>query len=234
MFFKRLELFGFKSFAHKTVIDFTPGATVVVGPNGCGKSNILDALRWVLGEQNARAIRGQRMGDMIFNGSASVKALNVARATLTIDNENGLLNVDAPEIQLGRQVFRTGESEYAINRLPCRMRSIQDLLMDTGVNVNAYSVLEQGRVSQIVDSKPIDRRELFEEAAGISRYRQRKAEALRKLERTEADLARLADIIREVKGQSISLKRQANRALRFKALDAELTQLEMALLAISY
>lgn len=234
MFFKRMEIYGFKSFAQKTTIEFTPGATIIVGPNGCGKSNVLDSVRWVLGEQRARALRGQRMGDVIFNGSSSVKAMNIARVGITIDNEEGLLDVDAPEIQIGRQLLRTGESQYQINRMACRMKSIQELLMDTGVGVNAYSVLEQGRVDQVVTSKPIERRVIFEEAAGISRYRQRRVETLRKLDRTETDLARLADIIREVKGQSISLKRQANRAIRFKALDAELSQLEMALLAVMY
>ncbi|MCX7044124.1 MAG: chromosome segregation protein SMC [Candidatus Sumerlaeota bacterium] len=234
MFFKTLEIYGFKSFAHKTTIEFMPGATIIVGPNGCGKSNILDSIRWVLGEQRARIMRGARMGDVIFNGSASVKAMNIARVSLLLNNENNLLGVDASEIQIGRQLLRTGESEYLINRMPCRARSIHEMLMDTGAGVSAYSILEQGRVDQIVTAKPIERRVIFEEAAGISRYKQRKVETLRKLERTEADLARLADIIREVKGQSISLKRQANRALRYKALDAELTQLEMALISLTY
>ena len=234
MFFKKLEIQGFKSFANKTTIEFTPGATIIVGPNGCGKSNVLDSIRWVLGEQRARALRGQRMGDIIFNGSASVKAMNFARVSMLMNNENRVLDLDATEVQIGRQLLRSGDSEYQINRMHCKMKTIQDLLMDTGAGVNAYSVLEQGRVDQIVTAKPIERRLLFEEAAGISRYRQRKTETLRKLERTETDLERLADIIREVKGQSISLKRQANRALRFKALDAELTQLEMALIALLY
>ena len=190
MFFKRIEMVGFKSFATKTTFDFIPGTTVVVGPNGCGKSNIFDAIKWVLGEQAASQMRGKKMQDVIFAGSASFKPLGVAQVTLTIDNSRRILPMDFSEIQITRRLFRTGESEYLINKTPCRLRDVQTLFLGTGIGKSAYSMLEQGRVDQIINAKPQERRFLIEEAAGISKFKARKLEALRKLERTEQDLAR--------------------------------------------
>jgi chromosome segregation protein len=201
MFFKRIEIVGFKSFATRTVFDFIPGTTVIVGPNGCGKSNILDAIKWVLGEQSPSQMRGKRMQDVIFAGSASFKPLGVAQITLTIDNRQRILPTDFDEVQITRRLFRSGESEYLLNKQACRLRDIYDLFLGTGIGKSAYSVLEQGRVDQIINAKPIDRRFIIEEAAGISKFKIRKLEALRKLERTDIDLARLNDLMSEVERQ---------------------------------
>lgn len=218
MFFKRIEMVGFKSFATRTVCDFIPGTTVIVGPNGCGKSNILDAVKWVLGEQAASQMRGKKMADVIFAGSASFKPLGVAQVTLTIDNRARILPMDFDEVQVTRRLFRSGESEYQINKVPCRLRDVHDLFLGTGIGKSAYSILEQGRVDQVVSAKPQERRFLIEEAAGISKFKIRKIEAQRKLERTDVDLARLNDLITEVDRQVGSLKRQASKAERYKAL----------------
>jgi chromosome segregation protein len=238
VFFKRLEITGFKSFATKTVLDFLPGITVIVGPNGCGKSNILDAIRWCLGEHRARALRGQKMGDVIFSGSLSHKAQSMASVSLIINNEDRRLPLDFTEIQVGRKLHRLGEeefeSEYLLNRTACRLRQITDLFMDTGIGTNSYSVLEQGQVDFIISAKPSERRYLFDEAVGISKYRSRRDEALRKLERTEADLVRLTDLLTEIKSRLRSLKIQANRAERYKQLVAEVRVLERDLLLLGY
>jgi len=232
MFFKRIEMVGFKSFATRTVCDFIPGTTVVVGPNGCGKSNILDAIKWVVGEQTASQLRGKKMQDVIFSGSASFKPLGVAQVTLTIDNSTRILPSDYEEIQITRRLFRSGESEYLLNKTPCRLRDIHNLFLGTGIGKSSYSMLEQGRVGQIIGAKPIERRFLIEEAAGISKYRARKLEALRKLERTDVDLSRLTDLISEVDRQVASLKRQANKAERYKGLFDELRRAEQELLVL--
>lgn len=230
-FFKRLELHGFKSFAQKTTVDFLPGVTVIVGPNGSGKSNIFDAIRWVLGEQSAKSLRGTRMGDVIFNGSASLKAMGLAKVELVLDNSRRHLPTEFDEVSIARHLYRDGESEYLLNRTPCRLKDIASLLMDTGIGTDSYSVLEQGRVDAIINSRPIERRTLFDEAAGISKYKSKKLEALAKLQRTEEDLLRLADIIAEVRRQTNSLKRQASKAERYKRLTAELQLLEKEQLA---
>jgi len=232
MFFKRIEMTGFKSFATKTVIDLLPGVTVVVGPNGCGKSNIFDAVRWVLGEQSAKSLRGNRMGDVVFQGSATYKPMGCAQVTLVIENEDGRLPIDFSEVSISRRLYRSGESEYLINKVPCRLRDIHELFLGTGVGTESYSIMEQGRVGEIVRSKPEDRRLLFEEAAGISKYRTRKAEALRKLERTEQDLVRLADRIAECRTRCISLKRQASKAERYKGLRETLDAVDKKLLVL--
>ncbi|MCE5229249.1 AAA family ATPase, partial [bacterium] len=218
MFFKRIELVGFKSFATRTICEFIPGTTVIVGPNGCGKSNILDAVKWVLGEQAASQMRGKKMADVIFAGSASFKPLGVAQVTLTIDNRARILPMDFDEVQVTRRLFRSGESEYQINKVPCRLRDVHDLFLGTGIGKSAYSILEQGRVDQVVQAKPQERRFLIEEAAGISKFKIRKIEAQRKLERTDVDLSRLKDLITEVDRQVGSLKRQASKAERYKQL----------------
>ncbi len=234
MFFKKMEMVGFKSFATKTTIEFFPGITIVVGPNGCGKSNIFDAIRWVLGEQSAKSLRASRMADVVFNGSSSYKPLGFAQVSLTFSNEDRCLPLDFSEVVVTRRLFRTGESEYLLNKVPCRLRDIVELFMDTGMGTDAYSIMEQGKVDLIINAKPAERRYIFEEAAGIAKYKLRKEEALRKLVRTEEDLLRLTDIIAEVKRSSISLKRQATRAERYKELVEERRTLEMQLLTLRY
>jgi chromosome segregation protein len=223
---------GFKSFATKTVVDFRPGVTIVVGPNGCGKSNIFDAIRWVLGEQSAKSLRGTKMGDVIFQGSATYKPMGCAQITLVIDNAGRRLPLDYSEISITRRLYRSGESEYLLNKMPCRLRDIHELFLDTGVGTDTYSAMEQGRVADIVKSRPEDRREIFEQAAGISKYKARKQEALRKLERTEGDLIRLADRVAETTTRRNSLKRQAARAERYKELTEARDGVEKRLLAL--
>lgn len=218
MLIKRLEMTGFKSFATRTVVEFMPGVTVIVGPNGCGKSNVSDAIRWVLGEQSARSLRGGRMGDVIFSGSATLKPLGYAQVTLTLDNSDRRLPLDQTEIQITRRLFRDGESEYQLNRVNCRLKDIVTLFLDTGVGSDGYSLMEQGRVDQIINARPSERREIFEEAAGISKYKVRREEAIRKLSRTDDDLVRLRDILVDVERSCASLKRQAQKAARWRRL----------------
>ena len=232
MFFKRIEMVGFKSFATKTVCEFIPGTTVIVGPNGCGKSNLLDAIKWVFGEQSAYQLRGKRMADVIFAGSASFKSLGMAQVSITVDNSRRVLPMDFEEVQVTRRLYRSGESEYLINKIPCRLRDVHDLFLGTGMGKSAYSILEQGRVDQIINTKPIDRRYLIEEAAGISKFRQRKLETLRKLERTDTDLSRLNDLISEIERQVRSLKRQAGKAERYRKTETECRQAEQELMVL--
>ena len=213
---KALEIVGFKSFADRTRFEFPPGVTVVVGPNGSGKSNIVDAIKWVLGEQSVKSLRGHEMADVIFNGSASRRALNAAEITLTFDNSKRLLPLDAPEVHITRRVYRSGEGEYLINRNPARLRDIRDLLSGTGMGTQAYSVIEQGKVDGLLQSSPRDRRVIFEEAAGISRFKMRKIEALRRLEHVEQNLLRLSDIVDEVENRLRSVRAQAGKARRYK------------------
>ncbi len=235
MYLKNLTVLGFKSFADKTSLNFQPGVTGIVGPNGCGKSNVSDAIRWVLGEQSAKALRGGEMADVIFNGTDSRKALSMAEVSLTIggvDEEQLVaagVAVSYNEVTLTRRVFRDGGSEYFINKTPCRLKDIQQLFMGTGVGRTSYSIMAQGNITQILSSKPEDRRLIFEEAAGITKFKSQKKEALRKLEYTEQNLLRIADLIREVKRQIGSLQRQAGKARRYKQLMTELQHLETQL-----
>jgi chromosome segregation protein len=226
MYLKSLEIHGFKSFAAKTVLNFHNGVTCVVGPNGCGKSNVLDAMRWVLGEQSAKALRGGEMADVIFSGTDSRQALGMAEVSMTFDECEEALGLDWREVTITRRVFRDGGSEYLLNKTPCRLKDIHQLFMDTGIGRSAYSIMEQGKIDMILSSRPEDRRAIFEEAAGITKYKAQKKEALRKLEATEANLLRVADIIREVKRQIGSLQRQAGKARRYQALLADLRMLE--------
>ncbi len=213
---KAIELAGFKSFADKTRFEFHSGITVVVGPNGSGKSNVVDAIKWVLGEQSVKSLRGKEMADVIFNGSASRTALNACEATLTFDNSRRLLAVDADEVHITRRVYRSGEGEYLINRQPTRLRDIRELFSGTGVATEAYSVIEQGKVDIMLQASPRDRRAIFEEAAGISRFKAKKVESLRRLERVEQNLLRLSDIVQEVEGRLRSVRQQAAKARRHK------------------
>jgi len=215
MYLKSLTVLGFKSFADKTTLTFQPGVTAIVGPNGCGKSNVSDAIRWVLGEQSAKALRGGEMADIIFNGTDGRKPMGMAEVSLTlggVDEENlraSGVEVAYNEVTVTRRVFRDGGSEYFINRTPCRLKDIQQLFMGTGVGRTSYSIMAQGNITQILSSKPEDRRMVFEEAAGITKFKAQKRESLRKLESTEQNLLRIADLIREVKRQIGSLQRQA-------------------------
>src|SRR2546429_4205803 len=180
---KRLELVGFKSFADKTTFDFSPGVTAIVGPNGSGKSNIVDGVKWILGEQSAKSLRGGEMADVIFNGSASRRSLGMAEVTMTFDNRKRALGVESEEVQITRRVYRSGEGEYLINNQLCRLRDIKDLFLGSGAGADAYCIIEQGRVDVLLQASTQDRRAIFEEAAGISRFRAKKTETLRRLER---------------------------------------------------
>lgn len=240
MHLKNLTLLGFKSFADRTSLDFLPGITAIVGPNGCGKSNIADAIRWVLGEQSAKALRGGEMADVIFNGTDRRKQLGLAEVSLTlsgVDQENlkaAGVELSYDEITITRRVCRDGTSEYFINKTPCRLKDIQQLFAGTGVGRASYSIMAQGNITQVLSSKPEDRRAIFEEAAGITRFKAQKREALRKLELTEQNLLRVADLIREVKRQIISLQRQAGKARRYRQYQAELQHLETQLARHQY
>src|SRR3954452_23326719 len=235
MYLKNLTMFGFKSFADKTSLNFQPGVAAIVGPNGCGKSNVSDAIRWVLGEQSAKALRGGEMSDVIFNGTDGRKPLGMAEVSLTIggvDQEHLVasgVEMAYDEVTVTRRVFRDGGSEYFINKTLCRLKDIQQLFMGTGVGRTSYSIMAQGNITQILSSKPEDRRLIFEEAAGITKYKSQKKESLRKLEYTDQNLLRVADLVREVKRQIGSLQRQAGKARRFKSLMTELQHLDTQL-----
>ncbi len=222
---KALELAGFKSFADKTRFEFPAGITVVVGPNGSGKSNVVDSIKWVLGEQSVKSLRGKEMADVIFNGSGARRGMNAAEVTLTFNNADHSLALDTPEVHITRRVYRSGEGEYLINRSPCRLRDIRDLLTGTGMGTQAYSVIEQGKVDVLLQSSPRDRRVIFEEAAGISRFKLRKLEALRRLERVDQNLLRLSDIIEEVDGRLRTVRAQAGKARRYKEYTDRLQEL---------
>jgi chromosome segregation protein len=226
MYLKSLNVVGFKSFADRTTLEFHPGVTAIVGPNGCGKSNVLDSIRWVLGEQSAKALRGGEMKDVIFSGTETRPPLGMAEVSLTFGDCEKELGTAYNEVTITRRVFRDGASEYELNKTACRLRDIQSMFMDTGIGRSAYSIMEQGKIDSILSSRPEDRRAIFEEAAGITKYKSQKKEALRKLEHTEANLIRLADIIREVKRQIGSLQRQAGKARRYQASFEELATLE--------
>jgi len=226
MHLQSLELLGFKSFADKTTFNFHEGITAVVGPNGCGKSNVLDAVRWALGEQSAKSLRGDEMADVIFNGAETRKPVGFAEVSLTFSDCSEELGIEWHDVRVTRRVYRDGNSEYLLNKTPCRLRDIQSLFADTGIARAAYSMMEQGKIDMILSSRPEDRRTVFEEAAGITKYKAQKREALRKLEATEANLLRIGDIIKEVKRQIGSLQRQAGKARRYQALHADLRVLE--------
>ena len=227
MYLKSLELVGFKSFVNKTHLEFHEGITSVVGPNGCGKSNILDAIRWCLGEQSAKALRGGEMADVIFSGTDSRSAVGMAEVSLTFGGCAEHLGTDYEEVCVTRRIFRDGKGEYLLNKTPCRLRDIHELFMDTGIGRSSYSIMEQGKIDLILSSRPEDRRAVFEEAAGITKFKAQKREALRKLEYTEANLVRVNDIMREVKRQIGSLQRQAGKARRYQALCTDLKVLEL-------
>jgi chromosome segregation protein len=228
MHLKRLEIHGFKSFADSIKLDFEPGITAVVGPNGCGKSNIIDAIRWCLGEMSAKSLRSTAMLDVVFNGSGARPPQNLAEVTLTFDNADKRLPIDYSDVSITRRLFRSGESEYYINKTQCRLRDIKELFLDTGMGEDGYSSLEQGKVEWILQAKPEERRELFEEAAGVSKYRARREEAMRKLERVDIDLSRLADIVAVTSDQIRKLENSVNKAKTYQRIREELKNLEVA------
>lgn len=229
MFLKRIELSGFKSFADKTELEFVKGITAVVGPNGSGKSNISDGIRWVLGEQSAKSLRGGKMEDVIFAGSDARRAVNYGEVSLTLDNASGSLPLDFQEVTVTRRVHRSGDSEYLINKQPCRLKDITELFMDTGIGKEAYSIIGQGRIEEILSTKSEDRRLIFEEASGIVKYKSRKREAERKLEDTEQNLLRIHDLVSELEDQIEPLREQSEKAVRYKALREELKSNEIAM-----
>jgi|GEM_PF-81970 len=219
---KSLELFGFKSFADRTRFDFSHGITCVVGPNGSGKSNVVDAMKWILGDQSPKSLRGKEMTDVIFNGSSGRKASAFAEASLTFDNSQNLLPIETDEVTIGRRLWRNGDSEYLINGATARLKDIRDAFMGTGAGTSAYSIIEQGRVGQILQSNPAARRIIFEEAAGVSRFKSKKTEALRKLERVSQNLVRLQDIVDQLESQLNSTRNQAVKASKFRDVEQEL------------
>ena len=233
---KALELNGFKSFADKTRFEFPAGITVVVGPNGSGKSNVVDAIKWVLGEQSAKSLRGKDMSDVIFKGSGTSgrKPMNAAEATLVFENADRRLPIDAPEVHITRRVFRSGEGEYLINRQPARLKDIRDLFRGSGVGVDAYSLIEQGKVDRLLQASAKDRRAMFEEAAGISRFKAKKVEAQRRLERVDQNLLRLADIVEEVENRLKTVRAQAGKARRYRESSERLQQLRTQIALVDW
>src|SRR5205807_7414512 len=226
---KRLELVGFKSFADKVAFDFADGVTGIIGPNGSGKSNVVDAVRWVLGEQSAKSLRGGEMTDVIFNGSASRRSLGLAEVSMVFDNRRRTLATDAEEVRITRRVYRSGEGEYLINNQPCRLKDIKDLFLGSGAGTDAYCIIQQGQVDVLLQTAPKERRTIFEEAAGISRFKAKKTETLRRLERVDANLQRLRDIRDEVEKQLRSVKLQASKAQRYQEYSNRLKELRIAL-----
>src|SRR4030043_2234867 len=249
----KIELIGFKSFADKTTFVLHPGITCIVGPNGCGKSNVVDAFRWVLGEQSAKSLRGERMEEVIFNGSASKKARGMAEVTMVVSGLNGI-NPPSPPFTKGgqggfsdengegssdmalvtRRLYRSGDSEYLLNKNQCRLKDVKDLFLDTGLEVRSYSILEQDRITEILNSKPQDRRFLIEEIAGVMKYNVRKKEAQAKLESSRANLQRINDIVIEVKKQINLIDRLAKKAEKYKKLSSELRFIELKIAKKDY
>ncbi len=229
MYLKRLELQGFKSFADKTILEFKPGVTGVIGPNGSGKSNISDSIRWVLGEQSMKALRGAKSEDVIFAGTQNRKSLGFAEASIVIDNMDGKLPIEYSEVTVTRKLYRSGETAYFINKVPCRLKDILELFMDTGIGKDGYSIIGQGKIDDILSNKSEDRRRIFEEAAGIVKYRTRKQETEKKLEQTKLNLLRINDILSEIEGQLDPLKLQSERAKKYLSLRDELKNIEVGL-----
>ncbi len=228
MHLKRLEMSGFKSFANRTELEFVPGITAVVGPNGSGKSNVTDAIRWVLGEQSAKSLRGSKMEDVIFLGSDTRKPVGFCEVSITLDNTKRILPLDYAEVTVTRRVYRSGESEYLLNRQSCRLKDIQELFMDTGIGKEAYSMIGQGRIEEMISNKSEDRRAIFEEAAGIVKYKARKKESEKKLADAEQNLLRIRDLIHELRNQLEPLQEQAEKAEQFKVWQQELTEVEIS------
>nr|WP_158908509.1 AAA family ATPase [Rectinema subterraneum] len=229
VFLKSLEIFGFKSFADRVRIEFSPGISALLGPNGCGKSNIVDAIKWVVGEQSAKSLRAESMEDIIFNGTENRRPLSVAEVSITLANDGEVLPLDVPEIEIKRRLYRSGENEYFINGKQARLKEVRELFWDTGVGKSAYSVLEQGRIDQILSSKPEDRRYLFEEAAGITKHKVRAREAEQKLAKTEENMRQIESIVAEVKRSYENLKSQADKTIKYRSLKEKIFETELDL-----
>ena len=229
MYLKRLELQGFKSFADKTILELMPGITTVIGPNGSGKSNISDAIRWVLGEQSMKSLRGTKSLDIIFAGTQNRKSLGFAEASLVFDNSDGALPIEYTEVTVTRKIYRSGETGYYINKVPCRLKDVLELFMDTGIGKDGYSIIGQGKIDEILSNKSEDRRHIFEEAAGIVKYRTRKQESEKKLEHTKLNLLRINDILSEIEGNLEPLQMQADKAKKYLNLREELKNIEIGL-----
>ena len=228
MYLKRIELCGFKSFADRTKLDFEPGISAIVGPNGCGKSNVSDGIRWCLGEQSAKSMRSHQMLDVIFAGSHSRQTTGMAEVTLTFDNSKNILPIDYSEVSVTRRLFRSGESEFFLNKAQCRLKDIRDLFLDTGIGTEGYAIIEQGKVEFILSAKPEQKREMFEEAAGVSKYKVRREEALRKLDKVDIDLNRIADMLTLLKEQITSLDIAARKARQYQKYQENLKSMEIA------
>ncbi|MEW5817895.1 MAG: AAA family ATPase, partial [Spirochaetota bacterium] len=229
MFLKSIELFGFKSFAERSRIEFEDGISALLGPNGCGKSNVVDAIKWVLGEQATKALRAERMEDVIFNGTENRKPLNVAEVTLVLSDTGRILTLDISEISVKRRLYRSGESEYFINNTAVKLKELKELFFDTGIGKSAYSIMEQGKIDQILSNKPEERRHIFEEAAGITKYKVKGAEAERKLEKTEENMRQVENILGEVKRSYDALKLQADKTIKYRELVNRMFELELDL-----
>jgi chromosome segregation protein len=247
MHIRRLELQGFKSFKDKTVIHFDDGITGIVGPNGCGKSNVVDAFFWVMGEQNARHLRGQSMDDLIFSGADKAPPASYAEVTLVLDmpaeisGPNAAAGASASpvslptrEVAITRKLYRSGECDYFLNKTPCRLRDIQELFMDTGVGARGYSIIQQGQIAKIVQAKPEDRRTMIEEVAGIVKYKARRKESVRKLESTQQNLLRVTDVINELETQKRQMERQADKARKYKEWREKLQEIELRFNALRW
>ncbi|MCK7511730.1 MAG: AAA family ATPase [Desulfobacterales bacterium] len=229
---KRLEITGFKSFRDKVVIDFSKGVNAVVGPNGCGKSNVVDAIRWVMGEQRVKALRGKKMDDVVFNGSEDAAPVSMAEVVMTLASNGSTfpgVYGELTEVSISRKVVLDGESEYCINRVPCRLLDVKEFFMGTGVGARTYSLVEQGSVSSLVEAKPEDRRLFIEDAAGVSKYKSRKEAAVRKMEATKQNILRLNDIHKEVKSQLNAIARQAKKAEQYKEVKLRIKETELVL-----
>src|ERR1700722_13715421 len=226
---KRLELVGFKSFAEKTPFDFVSGITGIVGPNGSGKSNVVDAVRWILGEQSAKSLRGGEMADVIFNGSSSRRSLGLAEVTVVFDNTRRLLAVDADEVQLTRRVYRDGTGEYLINGELARLKDFKEMFLGSGAGAHGYTIIAQGRVDELLQATTRDRREIFDEAAGISRFKAKKTETLRKLVAVEANVTRSHDRLNGLEAQLRTLRIQASKAQKCKEYNDRLRELRLGL-----
>ncbi|MFW6245355.1 MAG: chromosome segregation SMC family protein, partial [Fibrobacterota bacterium] len=227
MILRKLSIYGFKSFADKTELRFGEGMTAVIGPNGCGKSNVVDAIRWVFGEQKASQLRSSSMQEVIFSGTQKRQPLNMAEVSLTIENNKKILPVEYNEVSISRRIYRSGESEYRINKVPCRLRDIHSLFLDTGVGSSAYTTIENSMINAILSDKAEERRVLFEEAAGIGKYKQRRKESQRQLERTRQDLLRINDKVQEADRQVRMLARHVEKAKRYKSYFEDLKSLEV-------
>ena len=225
----RLEIKGFKSFGDKININFNEGVTAIVGPNGCGKSNVVDAIRWVLGEQSTRMLRSEKMDNVIFNGSKSRKPANLAEVSLTFDNTKNILPTDFSQVTLTRRLYRTGESEYRLNDVQCRLKDITDLFLDTGIGADSYSIIELKMIDEIITNKEGSRRNLFEEASGISKYKLRKKQTFSKLKDTEADLERVEDLLFEIEKNLKTLENQAKKTERYYRIRDQYKSLSLVL-----